>query len=139
MKKKINRREFIKCGVSGTQIAINAQVNQTIFIRCLDAAYNNARVTFPVDVVIIEFDGRALGVPPFGNYNNAFILPANTSILICTARRFGALMRSATPVNSFATVEFLDSQGAVNGGDAPNLQVPLGPVLQTAKIPIVIA
>jgi len=123
----------LNSGVSGTQIAVNAQVNQTILIRTLDAAYNNARITFPVDVVIIAFDGRALGVPPFGNYNNAFLLPAGTPYLICTARRFDALIRSATPVNSFATVEFIESQGATPVGN-----VPLGPVLQTARIPIVI-
>lgn len=123
----------LNSGVAGTQIAINARVNQTILIRCLDAAYNNARITFPVDVLIIAFDGRALGVPPFGNYNNAFLLPAGVPMLICTARRFDALVRSATPVNSFAIVEFLDSQGAFPVGNTP-----LGPVLQTAKIPFVI-
>src|SRR5262249_46333685 len=33
----------INSGVSGSQIAVNALVDQTILIRCLDAAYNNAR------------------------------------------------------------------------------------------------
>jgi len=129
----------LNSGVAGTQIAINAAVDQTILIRTLDAAYNNARITFPVDVVIIAVDGRALGVPPFGLYNNAFLLPANTPILICTARRFDALMRFPSAqfpngFNGFATVEFIDSQGTTP--DPASNNVLLGPVLQTALIPI---
>src|SRR5262249_7596706 len=56
----------LNSGVSGTQIAINAPVGKTILVRLLCAAYNTIRVTFPVDVVIIAWDGRALGVPPYG-------------------------------------------------------------------------
>ncbi len=132
----------LNSGVAGTQIAINAQVNQTILIRTLDAAYNNARITFPVDVVIIGIDGRALGVPPFGLYNSAFLLPKNAPILICTARRFDALMRFDRAdfpdgFSGFAKVEFIDSQGATP--DPASNNVLLGPVLQTALIPIVIS
>ena len=117
----------LNSGVTGTQIAINAKTNDTILIRILCAAYNSIRVTFPVDAVIIAFDGRALGVPPFGNYNSPFLLPKGTPIQICTARRFDALIKSTTAVNDFAMVDFLDSQG-----------VP-PPLTQTAKIPIVIS
>ena len=46
-----------------TRVDIRAQKGQTVFLRCLNAAYNSTRYTFPVDVVIIEWDGRALGVP----------------------------------------------------------------------------
>jgi hypothetical protein len=124
----------LNSGVSGTQIAVSAKRHQTILIRCLDAAYNNARVTFPVDVVIIGFDGRALGVPPFGLYNNAFLLPAGTPFLICSARRFDALVNSAVVVtNAFVRVEFIDSQGATP--DPASRGALLGPVLQTALIP----
>jgi hypothetical protein len=115
----------LNSGVSGSQIAINAAVGQTILVRCLDAAYNKARVTFPVDVVIIAWDGRALGVPPFGKYNHAFLLPANTPIIISTARRFDGLIRATTPVNSFATVEFMETRG--------------NDITVTARIPIVIS
>lgn len=127
----------VNSGVAGTQIAINARRGQTILVRCLDAAYNNARITFPVDVVIIAIDGRALGVPPFGLYNNAFRLPANTPILICTARRFDALINSPDPVDDFVRVEFIDSQG--DTPDPASRGALLGPVLQTALIPFVIA
>lgn len=99
-------------GERGTQVAVNARVGETVLIRCLDAAYNKTRVTFPVDVVIIAWDGRALGVPPFGNYNQAFVLPKNTPYTISTARRFDALVNSAVPVpNSSVKVEFLETRG----------------------------
>lgn len=126
----------LNSGVAGTQIAITAQVNQTILIRVLDAAYNVVRVTFPFDVLIHAFDGRALGVPPFGLYNHAFVLPANVPFLLCTARRFDALMRPNAAGNFFATVEFYDSQGATSTGGGSNRPVPLGPKLVTARIPI---
>jgi hypothetical protein len=115
----------LNSGVSGSQIAINAGVGQTILLRCLDAAYNKTRITFPVDVVIIAWDGRALGVPPFAKYNHAFLLPANTPITISTARRFDGLIRATSPINSFAKVEFLETRG--------------GDVTVTARIPIVIS
>ena len=94
-----------------SQIAVNARVNQTILVRSLNAAYNNVRLTFPLEVVIIEWDGRALGVPPYARYNHAFVLPANTPIEFSVARRFSVLARSSTPISSFATAEFLDTRG----------------------------
>ena len=124
---------LVPAGINGgvaAQIAINATVGQTVFIRCLDAAYNFTKITFPLDVIIIEWDGRALGVPPFGNYNAPFTLPAGVPITISTARRFGALMTAAapTPPDTFAQVDFLDTQSPFPG--AP------GPRLVTARIPI---
>jgi hypothetical protein len=116
-------------GVSGLQIAVNAQVGQTILVRCLDAAYNSMTVTFPVDVVIIAFDGRALGVPPFGRYSSPFLLRAGTPYRLSTARRFDALIRSDVRVNDFATVRFIETRGE---------HVLPDKVLMTAKIPIVI-
>lgn len=118
-------------GVGNAQVAINAQVGQTIMIRALDGAYNLATFRFPLDVVVTAFDGRALGVPPFGNYNRAFLLPAGTPIQLSTARRFEAIMHPTAPLNSFATVEFNDTQGVVTSKG-------IGPLLQTARIPIVI-
>jgi hypothetical protein len=115
----------LNSGVSGTQVSVHVGKGQTGFVRCLCAAYNNARVTFPVDVVIIEWDGRALGVPPFGRYNRPILVKARTPFTISTARRFGAVFNSKTAVNSFATVEFLDTRG--------------NDVLMTALIPFVIS
>ncbi len=119
----------LNSGVTGMQVAINAGVNQTILVRCLDAAYNSISVTFPIDVVIIAFDGRALGVPPFARYNHAFLLPAGTPYRLSTARRFDALIRSATPVNDFATVRFFETRGENVLPDNQRLLV-------TARIPI---
>jgi hypothetical protein len=121
----------LNSGVSGTQVSINAWVNQTIMIRVLCAAYNLTRLRFPVDVVVSAYDGRALGIPPLATYNSAFVLPAGTPILLSTARRFECLMKTSTTVNSFATVEFLDTRGQAAQG--------IGPLLQTARIPIVIS
>ncbi len=115
----------LNSGVAGSQIAVSATVGQTILVRCLDAAYNKARITFPVDVTIIAWDGRALGVPPFGLYNHAFPLPANTPITISTARRFDALIKATAPISSTVKVEFLETRG--------------GDITVTAMIPFTIA
>ncbi len=101
----------VNSGVSGSQIAINAQVGQTILIRALDAAYCKTRVTLPLDMVIIAWDGRFLGVPPFAQYNEPILLPANTPIEYSTARRFTGLMRATKAINSFAKVEFINTRG----------------------------
>jgi hypothetical protein len=98
-------------GVSGTQVAVNASVGQTILVRCIDGAYNSAIVTFPVDIVIIAWDGTALGVPPFSSYNEAIQVPAGAPIFISSARRFDALIRATAPISSFATIEFHDTRG----------------------------
>ncbi len=111
-----------------SQVAINAQVGQTIFVRCLDCAYNTLTVTFPVDVVIIEWDGRALGMTPYGQYNKAYQLLAGTPIHMSVARRFGALIRANAPISDFAKLEFIDTRGSVPG------EPPI--VLMTARIPI---
>lgn len=116
----------LNSGIAGTQIAINAQVGQTILIRALSASYNTGMITLPVDAVIIAADGRALGVPPCGQYNHAFLLPANTPIRLSVARRADALIRVSSPVNDFATVQFIDTRC---GETDP------GPVLMTARIP----
>lgn len=96
----------LNSGVSGMQVSVNAKVNQTILIRCLCAAYVKIKITFPVDVVLIAFDGRALGVPPYGRYNHPYTIPAGTPVEMSTAQRFDVLIRSNKPVNSYAQVEY---------------------------------
>jgi hypothetical protein len=93
-------------GVTGMQVSVNTQINKTVLIRTICAAYVGVKVTFPVDVVLIAYDGRALGVPPFGQYNRPFLVTAGTPIELSTARRFDVLLRSSTPIDSFANVEF---------------------------------
>lgn len=123
----------LNSGVIGSRIDIQANKGQTVFIRCLDAAYNSTRVTFPVDVVIIEWDGRALGVPPLNRYTRPHLLKANTPITHSTARRWGALLNVPIGGQSVSTpvkVEFLDTRSgeglSLRGG---------GTVLMTAFIP----
>jgi hypothetical protein len=78
-----------------------------------------------VDALVIGIDGRSLGVPPFERYNRPFMLPAGTPGNLSTAQRVNLLIRSNTPVNSFAKVEFRH-----NAGDR---------LLLTGRIPIVIS
>jgi len=117
----------LNSGISGSQVSVEAYIGQTIFLRVLDAAYNNCLYTFPMDLVIVEWDGRPLGVPPYG-FNEAYLVPANTPIEVSVGRRFGALVREFTPVNTFATCKFIDTRGAnVPGFETVNC---------TARIPI---
>lgn len=117
----------LNSGVSGMQVDINALMGETILLRYLVASYNSAIITFPIDIVIIAFDGRALGVPPFGRYSSPFVLRAGTPFPLSTARRFDALIRSDTPIDDFATVQFIETRGE---------HVLPNKVLMTARIPI---
>jgi hypothetical protein len=122
----------LNSGVAGMQVDVNAGVDQVVLIRVLNAAYNSIEVTFPVDVTIIAFDGRALGAPPFARYNHAFELKAGMPYRMSTARRFDALIRSSNPINGFAEVKIFSAKGQ----KVPNFPEPL---LVTARIPIVIS
>jgi len=117
----------LNSGISGSQVSIEAYVGQTILIRCLDAAYNNCEYTFPVDIVIVAWDGRALGVAPYG-FNEAYLVPANTPIYVSVGRRFDALIRVFSPISSFATCKFIDTRGAQIAGQEV--------VTFTAQVPI---
>lgn len=115
----------VNSGVAGMQVSVNAQVDQTVLIRQLCAAYVGIEVTFPIEVVIIGWDGRALGVPPYGSYNYAYHLDPGTPIEFSVARRCDVLLRSSTPFEGYAEVKFINNQG--------------GDLLHTGRIPIVIS
>jgi len=117
----------LNSGISGSQVSVEAYIGQTILIRCLDAAYNNCEYTFPVDIVIVAWDGRALGVPPYG-FNEAYLIPANTPIYVSVGRRFDALIRVFSPISSHAVCKFIDTRGA----NVPGFEV----VTCTALVPI---
>ena len=89
------------------QVSIDAKINQTILVRLLCAAYSKIKVTFPVDVIVIALDGRALGVPPFGKYNHPYTVSAGTPIEMSTAQRVDVLIRTNRPLNNHAQVEFI--------------------------------
>jgi hypothetical protein len=78
--------------------------------------------------VLFEEVGR-LGVPPFGSYNSALLLPAGTPLGLTSARRFDALLRSPLPVKTPARVDFFDARGGGYAG---------GQLRQTALIPFTI-
>lgn len=108
----------LNSGVTGTQVSINAQVGQTILIRAINGAYDVSQIRMPVDVVIIEADGRALGVPPFTHYSQPFVLKANTPIRLSVARRASALFRPLSPFSGFATVEFFNPRSEAPTSEA---------------------
>lgn len=125
----------LNSGVAGSQVSIRGLVGQTILVRCLDAAYNSAEVTFPVDVVIIAWDGRALGVAPFG-YNHPYLVKAGTPIDMTTARRFDALIQVNAPLNAHATVKFINSRGQLPGEAQEVVCTALIPIEITASYKI---
>lgn len=127
----------LNSGIIGTQVSINAATGQTVLVRCLDAAYNSLRLTFPVDIVIIAWDGRALGVAPYG-FNQPYVVPANTPIDMTVARRFDALIRETSPITSTIKAEFIDhTSQSTDAGETENIVmtclVPInigGPILE---------
>ena len=132
----------LNSGMSNTQVSIHANRGETVFVRNLCAAYNSCRTTFPagLDVVVIEWDGRALGVPPLNRYTRPYLLPKNSdgtsTIIHSTARRWGAIFNVPTnhaSISSFATVEFLDTRSTAQMSLTPPGG---GEVLMTAEIPI---
>jgi hypothetical protein len=96
-------------------------------VRCLNAAYNCLRITFPVDVVVIAWDGRALGVAPYG-YNESYLVPAGTPVEMTVARRFDALIRVHAPTTGTIKAEFINHTSQ-SPGDTEE-------VLMTVYVPI---
>ena len=125
----------LNSGISGTQISVNATTGDTILVRILNAAYNFLRITLPVDAVIVAWDGRALGVAPYA-HNESYLVPAGTPIEINTVsvgRRFDALIKAVTPINSFIIAEFIDNKSQVtDAGEQLS-------ILMTARVPFVVS
>jgi len=125
----------LNSGISGTQISVNATTGDTILVRILNAAYNFLRITLPVDAVIIAWDGRALGVAPYG-HNESYLVPAGTPVEINTVavgRRFDALIKATNPINDYIIAEFINNKSQVpEAGE-------LLEVMVTAKVPFVVS
>jgi hypothetical protein len=102
-------REF-NCGVEGMQVSVNARVNQTILIRIIATAYDFIVLTLPLDAVVISVDGRTLGVEPRDLYSRPFLMRAGALFNISNSQRFELLIRTSTPINSFATVQFRNAR-----------------------------
>ena len=97
-------------GVSGMQITVEAEIDQNILVRVICAAYSKIKVSFPVDVIVIAYDGRALGVPPYGKYSYPYKVAKGEYIEMTTARRFDVLITATSPVNSFAEVSYFSHE-----------------------------
>ncbi|NVN91566.1 MAG: carboxypeptidase regulatory-like domain-containing protein [Desulfuromonadales bacterium] len=129
----------LNSGISGTQISVNAKTGDTILVRILNAAYNYIRITLPVDAVIIAWDGRALGVAPYG-HNESYLVPGGIPIdfnaevnIQSVGRRFDCLIKSTTPINDFIICEFINHKSMVpEAGEKEE-------ILVTAKIPFIIS
>ena len=125
----------LNSGISGTQISVNAATGDTILVRILNAAYNFLRITLPVDAVIVAWDGRALGVAPYG-HNESYLVPAHTPIEINTVsvgRRFDALIKAVNPINDYIIAEFINNKSQV-----PEAGEQLE-IMMTARVPFVIS
>lgn len=106
-----------------TQVPINARVGQTVLVRTINGAYDDVRLTLPFEVLIIAWDGRPLGLAPFG-FNRPFILPAGTPIRWSVARRFDFMFVPTAAGNFDATCEFIRNHD--------------GRILHTLRVPITI-
>ena len=53
-----------------------ASVGDTVLVRLLNASYAVQEYRIGADLLVIAEDGRALGVPPFGQYSEPFSIPA---------------------------------------------------------------
>ena len=118
----------LNSGIAGTQISVNAQTGNTILVRVLNAAYNVLRVTLPVDAVVVAWDGRALGVAPYG-HNESYLVEAGTPIEMTVGRRFDALIVQNSVINDYIIGEFIESRS--QDPDDANHEV----VLMTARVP----
>jgi FtsP/CotA-like multicopper oxidase with cupredoxin domain len=92
----------------GPLVAPTVKVGQTLLIRVLNADYLIHRITLGTDAEVIAMDGRALGVPPFMQYNRPFPLPAGTPFKLTSAMRNDLIVKPTTAGTFPAMVEFLD-------------------------------
>jgi len=120
----------LNSGVVGTQVAVSAEIGKTILLRCIDGAYVNVTYRLPVDAVVIAWDGRSLGIPPYTQYNHPYLVKAGEPIHASVARRFDALIKVDSEFHGFAEVDFVDTRGMVAG--TPGYD---NVVLLTARIP----
>jgi hypothetical protein len=114
-----------------TQISVNAVFGETILLRILNAAYNYLRVTLPVDVIVIAWDGRALGVAPYG-HNESYLVPAGTPIEMSVGRRFDALAKVTSAADlqgDYIIAQFINNKSQVpEAGEQEEIMV-------TARVP----
>ena len=92
-------------------VSVNANVGETVLVRVLNGAYDTAEVTFPIEITIIAWDGRALGVPPFHRYSHSYKVAAGTPIKFSVARGSDCLIKSDTPFSGVAEVNFYKTLG----------------------------
>lgn len=96
--------------ITDPRVAVQAKAGQTILLRLLHAGYKVQRFTIGLDAQAIAFDGRPLGVPPFGKYSRPFTIPAGSPFTLTVARRIDLIVRPAKRGVFPVTAEFLDDK-----------------------------
>lgn len=75
--------------------AIRATKGQKILIRLLHAGYTQQFYTFGLPMEVIGIDCRFLGYGPYMQYSEPFMIPANKTFSLSTARRWDLLIDTA--------------------------------------------
>ena len=93
-----------------------ASVGDTVLVRLLNACYAVQEYRIGADALVIAEDGRALGVPPFGQYSEPFSIPAGQPFQLTSAMRYDILVRPTKPGPITFQVDYLDwIAGTVRG------------------------
>lgn len=95
-----------------------ARVGQTVLVRLLNASYAIQEYRIGADVTVIAEDGRAFEVPPYGQYSEPFVIPANTPFQTTSAMRYELLLKPTAPGNIPFQVDYWDWQAGVMRGRA---------------------
>jgi hypothetical protein len=95
-----------------------ARVGQTLLVRLLNASYAIQEYRIGADVTVIAEDGRAFGVPPYGQYSEPFVIPANTPFQTTSAMRYELLLTPTAPGAIPFQVDYWDWQAGVMRGRA---------------------
>ena len=93
-------------------------VGETVLIRMLNASYAIQEYTLGVDALVIAEDGRPLGVPPYGQYSEQFVLPAGKPFQLTSAMRYDLLIKPTTPGVIPFVVDYWDWVAGVRRGRA---------------------
>lgn len=88
-------------------VAVSAQVGQTVLLRVLCAGYTVQKFTIEgLDAEVIGIDGRTLGEASHSPYSRPFAIPAGTPFDLLSAQRWDLIMRPTAAGSFPAKVEF---------------------------------
>jgi putative cell wall-binding protein/plastocyanin len=89
------------------RVVLNANVGETLLLRIINGAYSLVRVTIQgLDAEVVEHDGKPLGQPPHGTYNQPYTIAAGAPFELSTAQRRAMLVKPTQPGTYKVTFEF---------------------------------